>query len=196
MPLTVSTSALVSCCGEDRGQEGISSRPHSSSRFHEWYRADDNRNTRNTVRSGRTERDRSIARSSEIFGAPSGSRAQASENPDTLVSTTRSRSNATSCSMRARRASTSCCRRTTSISKTSTVTTSAPVDVSQPRAVERGTPRRSACPVSPVDRTRSRSRWSYLRRVRAVGIMDRSYGICPRDSFRPSQQKAGPTKPS
>ena len=57
----------------------------------------------------------------------------------------------------------------------SAVTTSARVDVSQPRAVERGTPRRSACPMSPVDRTRSRSRWSYLRRIRVVEAMPQSW---------------------
>ncbi len=61
-------------------------------------------------------------------------------------------------STRLRRASSSCCRLRTSISTTSTVTTSARVEVSQPRAVERGTPRRAACPMSPVDRTRSRRR--------------------------------------
>ena len=105
--LMVSTSARVSCCGEDRGQEGKSSRPHSSSRFHEWYRDCDKRKTRSTVRSGRPERDRSIARSSEIFVAPSRSRAWAKEKPDTLVITTTSRKNATSRSTRMRRASTS-----------------------------------------------------------------------------------------
>ena len=172
--LIVSTSARVSCCGEDRGQEGMSSRPHSTSRFHEWYRDGDNRSTRKATRSGRAEHDLSIARSNEALTAASGNRAQASENPDTLVNTTRSRSNATSRSTRLRRASTSCWRLRTSISKTSTVTTSARVEVSQPRAVERGTPRRSACPMSPVDRTRSRSRWSYLRKVRVAEVIPQS----------------------
>ncbi len=154
----VSTSALVSCCGEDRGQEGMSSRPHSSSRFHEWYRDGDNRSTRSAVLNGRTERERSMARIRETFPAAPGNRAQASENPDTLVSTMRSRSNATSHSTRLRRASTSCCKLKTSISTTSRVTTSVRVEVSQPRAVERGTPRQVACPMSPVDRTRSQRR--------------------------------------
>jgi len=105
-------------------------------------------------RSGRplTERARSIPRRSAAFRFPSGSRERCSEIPDTFRSTTTRRRSASSRPALFRRVRTS---RSRSMSKTSTVTTSGSLAVDQPRAVERGMPRRIAWTISPVDRTAS-----------------------------------------
>jgi len=120
-----------------------------------------------------------MARMSAVFRSPSGSRERSSEKRDAFPSTTTRRRSATSRSTRLRRASTSRSSWRESISTTSTETTSERVAVSQPRAVDRGTPRRVACTRSPVDRTISRRRWSYLRWTRVVDFLDHHCQRCP-----------------
>ncbi len=105
-------------------------------------------------RKGSNLRDFSIARNSRTFPSRSGMRHFAREKPDTFSTTTRIRRTARSFSFLRRRARISWRSSFPVASRTSSVTISL-LERTQPRAVERGTPCRTARSMSPVSCTSS-----------------------------------------
>ena len=122
-------------------------------------RLGDTRRNRRTVRNGRYSRARSTARRIHILARPSGRRAPR-RNPEVRSRASASRSSAVSFRARRRSFKTSCRSSSSVRSAPSRRTTSVGATPSQPRAVERGTPRSGATVMSPVRWTRCLSRWS------------------------------------